>query len=123
MKNTRLLLPLLALFGLAACGIETEACSTELRFGLNVTVVDDTSGAEICDATVVAREGSYSETLMVLGSTAPCTYVGAGERAGEYEIEVTANGYVTETVNDIEVEDGGCHVEQEAFEVRLSPST
>lgn len=122
MKHSRILLPFAAALLVSACGLEPEACSLEAIAGLNVSVVDDSTGRALCAATVTATEGSYSETLETFTSTAPCAHIGAFERAGTYDVAVAANGYVAETVRDVEVEDGGCHVKPATFEVRLSPS-
>lgn len=120
MKFSRLLLLLFALAGATSACNGGEACTLELVYGLNVNVVDDASGNPICTADVTATEGSYSEPLTTFTSTAPCTFVGAGERAGTYAIQVEAAGYQTRTVADVEVEDGGCHVVGETVEVRLT---
>ena len=84
-----------------------EACTDEFRFGLKVSVTD-ASGAPVCDAMVIAREGTYVETL----EPEFCIYHGAGERAGTYEITATLGtrmAKVTQKVGENE-----CHVIQEA---------
>ncbi|MEQ8273931.1 MAG: carboxypeptidase-like regulatory domain-containing protein [Deltaproteobacteria bacterium] len=120
MKRPGFLLSILLAAALCSCGVET--CSLVLIYGLNVTVVDDVSGRELCSADVTAVDGSYSEPLTTFTSTAPCAYVGAGEREGTYEIRVEAAGYQPRTITDVEVEDGGCHVKPQTVEVRLQPN-
>lgn len=113
----------LALLTLAGCGLQNEvACTAIAAYGLNVTVVDDATGQQLCNATVTATEGTYAEPLTTFTSTAPCTYLGATERAGTYRIDVEAPGYADGTVADVVVDKDECHVIGEAVEVRLTKS-
>jgi hypothetical protein len=55
------------------------------------------TGARVCDATVVVSDGSYRETLQpgVFAPTerdAQCTFVGAGERPGTYTVVARPQG-------------------------------
>ena len=95
-----------------------RAYATEFRYGLNITV-KAADGSPICDANVIATEGSYPETLQPL--TVQCTYVGAGERAGNYRIEVERTGFMKAVVSDVLVEAGECHVMGTAKEIVLQP--
>lgn len=103
------------------------ACTLVLVQGLNVTVRDSVTGIPAGrQATVVAQDGSYSETLQFLGNiivTDSLTFMGAGERAGTYRITVTKAGYQTWTRNGILVVRDVCHVHPVAMEVRLQPIT
>ena len=104
-------LAILLLVHLGAC------CSGSIAlWGLRVTVTDQ--GSRVCDATVVATDGPYTETLMALGSGNDCIYTGAAEREGRYTITATSNsrsGTATATVGE------GCgdHVGTEDVEIEL----
>lgn len=116
----RLLVCLLALSSssLTACVPGGTACTLEAIAGLVVTV-EDAQGEPICDATVVAVDGDFEETLAPVGGE-PCAYAGAHERAGTYRIEVGKEGFQTEVVEDVVVEDGECHVAPEQVAVVLA---
>lgn len=83
-------------------------CDDSLVWGITVEV-KQSDQTPICDATVTAVDGDYTETLMA-GFGDACTYFGAGERSGTYQLRVEKAGFVTETMNDVEVEDESCHV-------------
>ena len=106
------LLAAAAFLGLAGCEKPTEprVCTAIAVDALVVTVVDASSGQRICDANVVAIDGSFSEGLRPFGSGQDCTYSGPTERAGLYEIRTTRTGYETLTTNAIRVTRDECHV-------------
>jgi hypothetical protein len=75
-------------------------CSASASPGLDVFVVDKATGADICDATVTATDGTYVEMLYVeklqtshgaLGHT--CDYLGAWGRLGTYSVRVNETKY------------------------------
>ena len=106
------ILATVVLSGPVAC---ERACTTDARPGLSVSVVDSVTGALVCAATVTATDGSYSETLRTLdplssadGGT-QCVFFGAGERAGTYTVDATAEGRESR-VTGIEVTRNDCHV-------------
>ena len=106
----------------AACGpTTTTTCTTEARAGLNVTVVDILTGAHLCDATVIASEGAYSETLSVVAPSLACVYTGAWERAGTYSISATKAGYQDQTQDGVVVSKDACHVHGAAVTISLAP--
>lgn len=116
----------LASFGAAGCGGGT-ACTTLYAYGLSVTVVRASDGAPVYDATVTITDGAYRETAMAVfgrrdggAGTGVPAYVGAGERAGEYAITVSAPGYATET-RRASVSRDECHVRGVALTVPLTP--
>lgn len=91
---------------MTGCGHE---CKSYAAFGL-VVVVQDASGSRICDAKVVAIDGSYSATLQSSGGDATiCTYFGATERGGTYEVDATV-GDTTSTVRGVRVTSNDCRV-------------
>jgi len=91
----------------AAGGCHTTVCDDSARAAL--TVIVDVGGAPICDATVTAHDGAFSQVLMPLGSAPTCTYSGAYERAGNYTVDVVS-GTHRKTVGGIVVTPGECHV-------------
>lgn len=93
-------------------------CTTEFVYGLNLTVLDGQGGPAAQGATGIAIDGAYSETLMVLE---PETMVGAGERAGTYDITVTKPGYVTWSADDVTVTENECHVNPVTLQANLIP--
>lgn len=117
------LLLLLSLIALAAalpafgCG-----CDDSLAYGLSISVTAQATGQPVCTATVTAVDGDHQEKLDRVGTAAgPCTYVGAPEREGTYEIRVAADGFATRTVEDVVVPGGMCHVDGEARTIALAP--
>ena len=114
---------LLAALGLAACTEEREpiACAAYAAAGLSVTVTDAATGQPICDATVTATDGAYSEKLFAVG----CAYTGAYERAGTYVVRASRDGYTPKEVAAVKVVMGGgdCpHVQEAKVSVSLSPA-
>jgi len=109
---------------IAACtglpGQGGQTCTTEARSGITLTVKHATTNADICDATAVVREGSFSETLQNLGGS-PCTYSGIFERAGTYRIEVSHPGFNTATEDNVTVTAGECHVNTVVKTMQLTP--
>jgi hypothetical protein len=101
-----------AFLGLAGCEKPTEprVCTAVAVDALVVTVIDASSGQRICDAKVVAIDGSFSEDLRPFGSGQDCTYSGPTERAGVYAVRATKAGYETSTTNDVRVTRDECHV-------------
>jgi len=95
------------------------SCSAIAVFGLDVTVLRS-DGSRVCDGVVTARDGSYAETLQVLGDATNCEYDGATERVGTYTIEVAA-GAQTKTVSGITVGRDECHVIAQRTTVTLEP--
>jgi hypothetical protein len=108
----------LIVLGFAAAGCRENsphapddlACTAQFVFGLSVTVQGVDSGQRICDAEVIAVEGSYHETLRSFGPSESCTYPGAGERPGVYEIRASKEGFRLATVADVRVGSDPCHV-------------
>jgi len=107
-----------------ACGCPPEdmvACPTVAASGLSVDVTNDATGQPLCEATVTAIEGSYSETLVANG----CRYFGAWERPGTYAVRVAATGFASKTIADVRVEmgSGQCpHVQETQLSVSLAPA-
>ena len=103
--------------GLAGCILELP-CTADLRVGLSIHVIAADTGADL-EATVIARDGAYVETLETF---TPGVYVGAHERAGTYRVEVSSPGRAPAVIDQVEVEDDGCHVDGVSLTVRLAPA-
>ena len=130
MAADRWLVPNVLCLGLlgSGCTLLTDdghACTANIVMGLNVTVRDSVTGiAAGRGATVSAQDGTYSETLMFLGSvisTDSLDFMGAAERPGTYRITVTKAGYQAWTRNGVQVLDAACHVHPATVDVRLQP--
>jgi hypothetical protein len=102
---------LLSLSLLGGCDL---MCTLELRWGLSVGVTGADTGQPL-DAMVVIRDGDYVEELRPVSER----HVGAGERPGSYRIDIIATGYAPKTLDGVEVDDEGCHVETEQIDVVL----
>jgi hypothetical protein len=118
------LLAAAAFFALPGCDKPTDprVCTAVAVDALVVTVVDASSAQRICDAKVVAIDGSFSEELRPFGSGQDCTYSGPTERAGTYEIRATRAGYETVTVNGVRVTRDECHVIPVMLSIQLRRS-
>lgn len=104
------------------CGGTTEGpkgCTLNAVASLTITVKDP-AGARVCDATVTATDGAFSEKLMALPG-ADCVYAGPFERAGTYEVTVTKAGYSTALLRNLVVGSDECHVIPVAATVTLTP--
>ena len=112
------LLSMAATASLPGC-LDTQACTTEYRFGVNVTLRNASSGAPVAGATVEIAEGSYRETLSSIGP--PGSYAGAGEREGSYTLSVAAPGYVSPAPRTVVVTGGECHVNGVSVTIDLTP--
>ena len=86
------------------------ACTLQFVYGLSVIVQDAETGVRVCDAQVTAVAGSYRETLMASGSSGDCSYSGAGERAGVYDLSASRAGYTSTASSNIRVDADVCHV-------------
>jgi hypothetical protein len=113
-----------ALSGLASCDQPTEppVCTAIAVDALAVTVVDASSGQRLCDAKVLAVDGSFSEELRAFGSAQECTFSGPTERAGVYELRVTRPGYESASITGVRVTRDVCHVIPVKVTVQLKKS-
>jgi hypothetical protein len=95
-------------------------CTEQYVYGLNVTLKDANTNTIISEnITIVAKDESYEETLMNIDGMD--SFFGAGERSGNYIIEVTSNSYQTYTSEIIRVDEDICHVIPESIEIILQP--
>lgn len=119
MKRFLLLLTAPLLF---ACSQDDDpiACTDEFVYGLNIVVRDSDTNEILKDLVLTAQDGNYSEELMTEESFD--SFFGAGERAGNYTITITGDGYVSFVSDVVEVRDDACHVIPESREYMLSPN-
>jgi hypothetical protein len=97
------------------------ACTEEARAGLNITIKDAVTNAFLSEGvSVIATDGSYSETLVSFGGVEP-VFSGAYEREGNYIITVSKAGYVSYTSEIISVTSDVCHVIPQQRTVLLQP--
>lgn len=104
-------------------GNDDVVCTEELRYGLKAYVSGPfMQPLENCDATVVAVDGDYTERLTPVpwDEGVGCHFVGAQERAGTYTVTATLNGYLPQSVADVEVAEDACHVQTREFQIQLS---
>ncbi|MDC7994889.1 hypothetical protein [Altibacter sp. HG106] len=122
MKKTITLLLVILSTVVVSCNKDDENatnCTDAFIYGLNVTVRDAGTG-ELVDTTttVTATDGDYSETLVKAGASS--SYLGAGERPGNYIIRVSSSGYEPFVSDVITVTADECHVMARSVEVRLN---
>lgn len=115
MKGVRLVGAAAVVIVLQGCG--TQDCSSVALSGLSVRV-QDPSGAQVCDATVTATDGDYSEVLSAGGTAQECLFFGANERPGTYTVTAEGGG-VTGTVPGVKVRSDECHVITEEITIKL----
>ncbi len=99
---------------------EHVACTAIAAAGLSVGVTNERTSQPLCNATLTATEGDYSEALFSNG----CRYVGAWERPGTYRVSAQAQGFASKTVGDVRVLMGAgeCpHVQEVQLEIPLAP--
>ena len=90
-------------------------------YGINVTVTRGDTGEAVTQAglTLEDLDSDYAEA-MIESPSGSGVFVGAGERAGRYRLIITAGGFVQRVIDEIVVEDDGCHVIPVALDVELS---
>jgi len=103
------------------CERDPVVCTAIAAAGLSVGVTNEQTGQALCDATVTATDGDYSETLF----PNECRYVGAWERPGTYRVRAEARGFAAKTIDDVRVVmgTGECrHVQEVQLKIALAPS-
>lgn len=94
-------------------------CTTQFVYGLNVIVLDSSTGNPIFqDIEVKAVDGTYQEILELVPGL-EYAFVGAGERAGTYVVTITKAGYQSYTSAPIVLTRDECHVIPQSLTVNL----
>lgn len=106
----------------------SKSCTTEAVLGVSLRVFDGGSAAPLCDAKAHAHGTSASgkpvdETLQVMKNGTECTYVGLAEAPGDYDIDISHDGFVTATQHvSLQESSGDCpHVVPYSGNVNLVP--
>ena len=116
-----ILTPLLILSSCESSDDDPIICTNEFVYGLHVDVLDATSGQPMVEGVVVtAVDGPYHEVLHN-NVGLETTFLGAGERIGNYTITVTKDGYLTQTLAAVAVPANVCHVVTQTRTVTLQP--
>ena len=116
----------LSLFG---CGgdsvteMDQVVCTTELRPGIMISVLDNATGAAAsCGAQALITGTGYSETVAnpaVAGCSDTLLLSGAAERPGLYTVTVSKPGYRNAVFADVAVASDVCHVVTVTLTARL----
>jgi len=122
MKKLILFLLFSTLFFTSSCDDNDDNqiyCTDQLVYGLNVIVLDASTGNPIFqDIQVKAVDGTYQEILELVPGL-EYAFVGAGERAGNYVVTITKAGYQTYTSAPIVLTRDECHVIPQSLTVNL----
>ena len=97
-------------------------CTTELRAGIVISVVDGATGNPIaCGAHAVIAADGFVEDID--NTRQPCddrvALAGAYERPGTYSVAVSRAGYYDLTVSGVIVAAGTCHVATAIVDARM----
>ena len=100
------------------------ACTDDLRFGLNVTVVDSLTNTPPPSATLIARTTAAVDSVgprspFLTGQGAVLILSAAPERPGTYALTVRAAGYRDWMRTGVQVTADECHVHPVALTARL----
>jgi hypothetical protein len=117
----RLLTALIATLVTTACASQqSPICTALYAYGITVTVLDaSTSEAPQVAPMGTVRDGNFSDSMTVMGNQ----LVGAGERAGTYDVRVTAPGYTAWDTTGIVVTADECHVHGVSLTATLQRQT
>ncbi|MFW6040040.1 MAG: hypothetical protein ACOC9N_03075 [Gemmatimonadota bacterium] len=105
--------------------VSAPVCTTSVEPGIVVEVYHADTGEPAAEgARGRVRDGTFSDSLWVHGARDGRLHslAGAWERAGTYEVEVVKEGFLTWTREDVEVEEGECHVRTVELRADLVPS-
>ena len=101
-------------------------CTEVFAFGLSVAVVDSVAGVPPDSALMVARSGSFVDSLgpipaytQIPDGKRTLVFVTAGERAGSYDLIVRSAGYRDWTRQGVVVTRDNCHVHPVSLTARL----
>jgi hypothetical protein len=124
MKKIFLLLACTPFLLATTCDDDDEIyCTQEAKAGLNITVKDAVTDEFLSTGvTVVAQDGTYTETLEQFPNEEVPVFIGAWERVGTYVLTVSKEGYQTFTTEPIVITADVCHVIPQQITVELQPN-
>ena len=100
---------IVALLAMPGCRCRTPFCGEPcfalcvIAVGLDVGVANAATGAPICDATVTATDGGYSEELQPIPDARGCRFRGAFSRPGVYSVRAEREGFLPKTRENVRV--------------------
>lgn len=111
----------LALAGCERASLPSTCSLPVVLFGLHVTVVDSLTNTSPSSAILIARSGTYVDSVGPQGPDALgwVSLTAAMERSGTYDLTVRAPGYHEWTREGVRVTDDGCHVDPVLVTARL----
>jgi hypothetical protein len=65
--------------------------------GVTVVVTDSVTSLRICNATITAVDGDFTEELQAFGAADDCEYFGLLDRGGSYTLDISAPDYGSAT--------------------------
>ncbi|WP_333693408.1 hypothetical protein [Flavobacterium sp.] len=124
MKKIILLLAIAPFLLATSCDDDDQIyCTQEAKAGLNITVKDAVTNEYLSTGiTVIAQDGSYTETLEAFPQSDIPVFMGAYERVGTYIFTVSKEGYQTYTSELVTLTADVCHVIPQNFLVELQPN-
>ena len=124
MKKIILLLAIAPFLLATSCDDDDQIyCTQEAKAGLNITVKDAVTNEYLSTGvTVIAQDGSYTETLEAFPQSDIPVFMGAYERVGTYTFTVSKEGYQTYTSELVTLTADVCHVIPQNFLVELQPN-
>lgn len=102
----------------AGCSDPTEpdviACTGQFVSGIVVEIIDENNGLFIAEgARGAVRDGAYLDSLTAFEFTSTGVMrsrQAAGERTGTFQVSVSHGGYEDWILENVKVEEDGCHV-------------
>jgi len=125
-KRITVLATAVAVVGCDSLTFPGSGCTTNLLWGINITVIDSmTGGGLLPGSTIRVRDGAFVDSLVFADTTnsqsAPSSVGLAAERAGTYVVSVSRAGYGDWTASNVRVTSDRCHVRTVTLLARLVP--
>ena len=116
----------IAVLVVSGCGEYREdyACLASVEPAIILEIRDSVSGAgRAASAVATVSDGGFSDTLYLLPPdlTDSAYRQGPNERGGTYDLTISTPGYLTWTLNSIEVDENVCHVATVRLTAHLTP--
>ena len=117
---------LIAFLSISACDDETELlpCAGTSEIGIVATVTDSISGGGVSADSVVGTvtDGLYVEHVRTTPAYALVGLTFAEDRAGIYQVAITAEGYEPWMVDGVSVTGDHCHLRGVTLSARMRPA-